>query len=169
MGEEISRLMDGELDDARSSSPCAAELDAARRRGDVGVLPRDRRRAARLGCADARIRARASPCGSRPSRRYWRRGAQTRDPLPLAWAVAATVAAVAVVGWVAVATIDPPPTALARAREAGAVRARAGAPASQVPADYLLAHQEYSPDHADPGRRPESARRFDVEHRAARL
>jgi sigma-E factor negative regulatory protein RseA len=62
--------------------------------------------------------------------------------LPFAWAVAATVAAVMVVGWVAVSTLDPQPTALAR--EAIAVRSAQGGPQPVSP-DYLLAHQEYSP------------------------
>ncbi len=64
--------------------------------------------------------------------------------LPLAWAVAATVAAVMVVGWVAVSTLDPQPTALARAREAAVVRSAQGSPQPVSP-EYLLAHQEYSP------------------------
>jgi sigma-E factor negative regulatory protein RseA len=63
--------------------------------------------------------------------------------LPVAWAAAATVAAVTVVGWVAFGTLDPQTTALAKAREASAVRAaHVAAPGT---ADYLLAHRESSP------------------------
>jgi hypothetical protein len=59
--------------------------------------------------------------------------------------VAATVAAVSVVGYTAVSMIDTPPTALAKAREAATVRQAQVTPAAGVGADYLLAHQEYSP------------------------
>ena len=41
-------------------------------------------------------------------------------------------------------TLDPPPTAIAKAREAATVRAAQVRPQA-VPPDYLLAHQEYSP------------------------
>ncbi len=64
--------------------------------------------------------------------------------MPLAWAVAATVAAVFVVGSVAVSTLDPQPTAIAKAREANVVRA-AQSKVQPVSPDYLIAHQEYSP------------------------
>jgi sigma-E factor negative regulatory protein RseA len=70
---------------------------------------------------------------------------QKRSPrLPLVWAAAATVAAVLVVGSVAVSTVDPQPIAIAKAREAIGVRAAQAKPQPVSP-DYLLAHQEYSP------------------------
>ena len=65
--------------------------------------------------------------------------------LPLAWAVAATIAAVVVVGSVAVSMLDPQPTALAKAREANVVRAAQVQAVRPVSPDYLIAHQEYSP------------------------
>jgi hypothetical protein len=49
-----------------------------------------------------------------------------------------------VVGSVAVNILDPQPTALAKAREAGAVRT-AQSMSQPVSPDYLIAHQEYSP------------------------
>ena len=64
--------------------------------------------------------------------------------LPFAWAAAATVAAVMVVGWVAVSTLGSQPVAMAKAREAIGVRS-AQLTASPVSPDYLMAHQEYSP------------------------
>lgn len=70
--------------------------------------------------------------------------AQPARPVPLAWAVAASVAAISVVGWVAYATLDTSPTAIAKAREAATIRAAQVRPPA-VPADYLLAHREYSP------------------------
>jgi sigma-E factor negative regulatory protein RseA len=63
-----------------------------------------------------------------------------------AWAVAATLAAVTVVGWTAFSMVDAPPTAVAKAREAATVRAAQIKP--DLPADYLIAHQEYSPSTA---------------------
>ncbi|MEO8305901.1 MAG: sigma-E factor negative regulatory protein [Betaproteobacteria bacterium] len=142
MREHISRLMDGDLDDAECDAACrdlkATDAvavwvsyhmigDALRRSGSP--MP---------GFA-ARFAARldTEPTVLAPMPRQSNR-------LPLAWAVAATVAAVMVVGWAAVSTLDPQPTAVARAREAATVRSAPGNPQSVSP-DYLLAHQEFSP------------------------
>jgi sigma-E factor negative regulatory protein RseA len=142
MREQISRLMDGDLDDVEADSafrelkqPDGVDVwvcyhvigDTLRRSG--GPTPGFASRfAARLD---------AEPTVLAPLPRQSHR-------LPLAWAVAATVAAVMVVGWVAVSTLDPQPTALARAREAAMVRGAQGSPQPVSP-EYLLAHQEYSP------------------------
>jgi negative regulator of sigma E activity len=64
-----------------------------------------------------------------------------------AWAAAASVAAVTVVGWTAYSLIDATPAGFAKAGEAGAMRA-AQIRQITVPADYLLAHQEYAPANA---------------------
>jgi sigma-E factor negative regulatory protein RseA len=58
------------------------------------------------------------------------------------WAAAATLAAVTVVGWTALSVVGEPPAVVAKMQEAGQTRLR---PSTVVPADYLLAHQEYSP------------------------
>jgi sigma-E factor negative regulatory protein RseA len=142
MGEPISRLMDGDLDDA------AAELAFAELKRPDGVeawvcyhVIGDalRRTSDPMPGFAARFAARldAEPTVLAPMPRHSHR-------LPFAWAVAATAAAVMVVGWVAVSTLDPQPTALARAREAAAVRSVQGG-LQPVSPDYLLAHQEYSP------------------------
>jgi sigma-E factor negative regulatory protein RseA len=69
---------------------------------------------------------------------------QPARPVAYAWAAAAGVAAVTLVGWVAFSTLQTEPVALAKAGEATPVRGvTMGARA--VPADYLIAHQEYSP------------------------
>ena len=60
------------------------------------------------------------------------------------WAIAATLAAVTVVGWTASSLLGDTPAAVAKAGEATAVNA-ARVRASTIPADYLMAHQEYSP------------------------
>ena len=64
--------------------------------------------------------------------------------LPTVWAAVATIAAVLVVGSVAVSTLQPQPAAVASARGTAVVRA-AQAKQQPVSPDYLLAHQEYSP------------------------
>ena len=71
---------------------------------------------------------------------------RTEHVATAAWAIAATLAAVTVVGWTAFSMVDAPPTAVAKAREAATVRA--AQLKSELPADYLLAHQEYSPSTA---------------------
>ena len=50
--------------------------------------------------------------------------------------------------------VDVPPNAIAKAREAATVRAAQVKPAADVPADYLIAHQEYSPATAIQGGGP---------------
>jgi len=142
MGEQISRLMDGELE--------GAEADAAFRelKGPDGVaswvcyhvIADTLRRCGEPtpGFAErfsARLEAEPTVLAPRPMR---------APGLPLVWAAAASVAAVLVVGSVAVSTLDPQPTVIAKAREANAVRTAQVRPQPVSP-DYLLAHQEYSP------------------------
>src|SRR5512144_828218 len=142
MGEQISRLMDGDLDDAAAEAAfqelkrpdgveawvCYHVIGDVLRRASTPTPGFAARFAARLA---------AEPTVLAPAARQSNR-------LPFTWAVAATVAAVMVVGWVAVSTLDPQPTALARAREAATVRSTQGGPQLVSP-DCLLAHQEYSP------------------------
>jgi sigma-E factor negative regulatory protein RseA len=142
MGEQISRLMDGELE--------GAEADAAFRelKGPDGVaswvcyhvIGDTLRRCGEptpgfAGRFAARLDAEPTVLAPRPKR---------APRLPLVWAAAASVAAVLVVGSVAVSTLDPQPTVIAKAREANAVRTAQARPQPVSP-DYLLAHQEYSP------------------------
>jgi len=63
-----------------------------------------------------------------------------------AWAAAASIAAVSVVGWTAYSLLDAPQE-LARAGTPGTARS-AQIRALTVPPDYLLAHQEYAPANA---------------------
>ncbi len=142
MGEELSRLMDGELLDGEVESVCSRlnrpdgvttwvcyhVIGDALRGSGVYAPGFAQRFSARLA---------AEPTVFAPRSRR-------ANTLPVAWAAAATLAAVAVVGWVAVSTLEVPAVALAKAREAGAVRAAQVRPPA-VPADYWLAHQEYSP------------------------
>jgi sigma-E factor negative regulatory protein RseA len=142
MREQISGLMDGELEGAEADDAfrelrnadgvatwaCYHVIGDTLRQCGSATAPRfSERFAARLA---------AEPTVLAPRRQPGRK-------LPFAWAAAATVAAVLVVGWVAVSTLDPQPTVLAAVGAASVVRA----PATPQPVepDYLLAHQEYSP------------------------
>ena len=163
MADSISRLMDGELDDAEIEIVCGRlrRPDAVATwacyhvigdtlRGAVAPAPGFAERfAARLA---------AEPTVIAPGRE------RTRS-VPVAWALAATVAAIGVVGWAAFATLDPSPAAIAKAREAATVRAAQVRP-PPVPTDYLLAHREYSPtapiEAIGPGLRTASATSPDV-------
>jgi sigma-E factor negative regulatory protein RseA len=142
MSEEISRLMDSDLDDAAvervwsrlKEGGCLAtwscyHIIGDTLRGDAGT------RSSAMICAELA----AEPTVLAPQRR-----ARPVHSLGFAWAAAATVAAVGVVGWTAVSLTNAPTTALARAREAGDVHS-AQVRSQSVPPDYLLAHQEYSP------------------------
>ncbi len=148
MGEEISSLVDGELDDdhtdvvnaqlrrpeGRSEWACY-HIIGDTLRGTPRLSPGfDQRFAARLAAEPTVLAPRPKPPGCSP----------------FVWAVAATLAAVGVVGWVAFGTLDPQSMALAQARESATVRAAAIKPRG-VPADYLLAHREVSPREPIPG------------------
>ncbi len=146
MNENISRLMDGEVDDAEFERLVAELHDGdARQTWMCYHVIGDHLRGARGMSTQFHLRVTAAlasePTVLAPSPK--RRASQ---PATFAWAVAATVAAVTVVGWTAFSMVDAPPGAVAKAREA--VYARAGQ-AQSKPADvaneYLLAHQEYSP------------------------
>ena len=142
MREQISRLMDGDLEGAEAEAAfrelkrgeglehwtCYHVIGDTLRRTGGPTAGFAARFAARLEAEPTVL----APKPVKPSR------------LPLAWALAATVAAVAVVSSVAVSMLDPQPTALAKAREANAVRTAQPRPQPVSP-DYLLAHQEYSP------------------------
>jgi sigma-E factor negative regulatory protein RseA len=142
MGEEISRLMDGELEGTEIDNACSRlrapdamatwvcyHVIGDTLRGSASPSPGfSRRFAAKLA---------AEPTVLAPQR------APSR-PATYAWAAAASAAAVALVGWVAFGTLQSEPRALARAGEAVDVRAPQMR-SSVVPADYLIEHQKYSP------------------------
>jgi sigma-E factor negative regulatory protein RseA len=152
MSENISRLMDGELDDVEFERCCNDLKSAEALRtwacyhvfGDHlrGTGGHGERFAVRFAAALA-----AEPTVLAPKPRVH----APAQPATFAWAVAATLAAVTVVGWTAFSMIDAPPTALAKAREAANVRAAQVTAPAAVPDDYLLAHQEYSPSLAIQG------------------
>ena len=151
MKENISRLMDGEVEDAEFER-CVAELrsgeamdtwtcyhvigDSLRGAHSIAVHGVATRFSARFHAALA-----AEPTVLAPPRERIR----TSQPATFAWAVAATIAAVTVVGWTAFSMVDVPPNAIAKAREAVTIRAAQAKPQADVASEYLLAHQEFSP------------------------
>jgi sigma-E factor negative regulatory protein RseA len=143
MDEAISRLMDGDAGDAdleRICRACDGGSEAMRTWVAYHVIGDVLRGSGSLAPGFSRhfaARFAGEPTMLAPRARIVHRANAV-------WAIAATVAAVAVVGWTAVSLTDAPTTALARAREAADVHASAMRPQS-IPEDYLLAHQEYSP------------------------
>lgn len=142
MSEDISRLMDGDLDEdaaervlggmkaggAMAAWNCYHAIGDSLR-GECSVAPRLSRRIAAALAQEPTVLA--------PTRKAER-------PAAWAWAAAATVAAVAVVGWTAASVSDAPTQAVAFARDAADVRSEALRP-QVIPADYLLAHSDFSP------------------------
>jgi sigma-E factor negative regulatory protein RseA len=147
--EEISLWMDGELDAEHSERACdgcreAAPMATWEHYHQIGDCLR--------GCGafapgfSARFAARLSAEATVLAPRI------RPTPTAVAWALAAGIAAIGVVGWVALTTMSVPPAAVMTAQRAAAVR-----PADvrrPVVNEYLLAHQEYSPTTAIQGVRP---------------
>ena len=119
--EEVSLLMDGELDADRAERACHGlrEVGSVQTwvcyhvigdclRGDgAPTWGISKRFAARLAAEPTVL----APSRARPA------------PAAVAWAVAATVAAVGVVGWVALTTMPLPPSAIVTAQRVDEVRA----------------------------------------------
>jgi sigma-E factor negative regulatory protein RseA len=148
--EEISQLMDGELDATRVDSVCTGLRESScvatwvcyhvigdALRGSAGPTPGFSARFSERLAAEPTVLA--------PQIRK-------TAPAAMALAVAATVAAVSVVSWVALTTMPVPATAIAAAERASSVRAADAR--RPVDNEYLLVHQEYSPTTAIQGVRP---------------
>ena len=149
MNENISRLMDGELEDHEREGCCAQlkSKDATDAWLCYHLIGDHLRGTAAVRAGGTAFMARmhkaleAEPTVLAPQARP-----QRKQPAAFAWAVAATLAAVTVVGYTAFSMVDVPPTGIAKAREASTVRVAAPrVPAADLPNEYLLAHQEYSP------------------------
>ena len=150
MNENVSRLMDVEVDAQEFDLFCSEmkspeamnawvcyHVIGDQLRGAHGVPAGF---ATRFRAALAAEPTMLAPQLASPQRR------RTEHVATAAWAIAATLAAVTVVGWTAFSMVDAPPMAVAKAREAATVRA--AQIKTELPADYLLAHQEYSPSTA---------------------
>jgi sigma-E factor negative regulatory protein RseA len=147
MNEQISRLMDGEIDATEMDAVCTTlRTDAAMAtwngyhvigdalRGESAVTRNIVSAISRKLALEPAIVARRAPSSSGPA--AW------------AWAAAASLAAMTVVGWTAYSMVDAAPAGFAKAREAGTMSAAQMRPVTVLPADYLLAHQEYAPANA---------------------
>jgi sigma-E factor negative regulatory protein RseA len=142
MNDNLSRLMDGELDPGELDNVCASfkqpdflatwtcyhVIGETLRGTPTHAVRCGERIAARLAAEPTVLSPRPRPASG---------------PVTWAFAAAATLAAITVVGWTAMSVLGETPTAIAKAGEATAVSAARVRP-SAVPADYLLAHQEYS-------------------------
>ena len=150
--EAISLLVDGELEHERVEHACSSLREPGCIRtwvcyhviGDAlrGAATMPAGFAARFSEHLAAEPTVLAPTRARPT------------PTAVAWAAAATIAAVSVVGWVALTTMpgsDVGP-AIAAAKQAATIRAADARP--RVDNEYLLVHQEYSPTTAIQGVRP---------------
>ncbi len=150
--EEISLLVDGELESERVEHACSSlrEPECIRAwvcyhvigdalRGSPAIPAGFAARFSERLAAEATVLA---PKRARPA------------PAAVAWAAAATVAAVSIVGWVALTTMSSGEvgSTIAGARQAATIRAADARP--PVDNEYLLVHQEYSPTTAIQGVRP---------------
>jgi sigma-E factor negative regulatory protein RseA len=146
MNQQISRLMDGEIDASEMNGVSAMlKSDAAMATWScyhtIGDALRGETAVTRsVGAAVAR-QLDAEPTVLAPRMRIVSR------PASWAWAAAASIAAVTVVGWTAYSLIDATPAGIAKAGEAGTMRAAQIRPLTVSP-DYVLAHQEYAPANA---------------------
>ncbi|HEY2863318.1 MAG TPA: sigma-E factor negative regulatory protein [Casimicrobiaceae bacterium] len=144
--EEVSLLIDGELDPVRAD---AVVTGLCRSEGVANWVCYHVIGDALRGCAARNFDSKefvelfaAEPTVLAPPRR-------APAPHAIALALAATVAAVSVVGWVALTTMPAPVAAIASARQAVGVRAADARPV--VDNEYVLVHQEYSPTNAIQG------------------
>ena len=146
MKAQISVLMDGELDERAAGEA----INALRREGEalecwrIYHLISDGMRDTRVFSAGfmARFSERlaAEPTVFAPSRLPGRTPVQR-----FALAAAASVAAVALVGWLAFAPQPEAPQPMAKAAQAPLVMQAVNVPLSSAANDYLLAHQGFSP------------------------
>jgi len=146
MNEQISRLMDGEIDAMEMDAVCATlRHDEAMATWNLYHTIGDALRGETAATRDvARVVSQtlvAEPTVLAP------RVQRMSRPASWAFAAAASLAAVTVVGWTAYSMVDATPAAFAKMRDAGTMSAAQMRPAT-VPADYLLAHQEYAPANA---------------------
>lgn len=147
MKEHVSALMDSELGDDEGSG-CVRRLktDAALRESwEIYHLIGDTLRGSAAAGLPTRFHERLA---SEPTVLAPQRSATTRSrPSRYVWSAAASVAAVAFVGWMAAPLFESPvQTAAVAPVQAAAVQpAAVVVPAAQGVGDYLLAHQRYSP------------------------
>jgi sigma-E factor negative regulatory protein RseA len=147
MNEQISRLMDGEVDAQEMDAICATlGSNAAMATWSCYHTIGDALRGETAVTRNV-VTAVARQLAHEPTVVAPRIRATAPGPATWLWAMAATLAAVTVVGYTAYSMIDEAPAGLAKVREAGTMSAAQVRPLT-IPADYLLAHQEYAPANA---------------------
>jgi sigma-E factor negative regulatory protein RseA len=152
MKEKLSAMMDDALADSERES-CVRRLkddDELRAAWDVYHLIGDTLRGHTAPHVADEVRARLA---DEPTVLAPRRAERPR----LAWyplAAAASVAAVALVGWLALPLTDLQPGREAQTMARAAEQVPAAVPLAQGVADYLLAHQRFSPAIAMSGLAP---------------
>ena len=151
MSEDISRLMDGELEHESLDRVCAGlrareAMDTWACYHTIGDHLRNTALHAPGFSERFAARLAAEPTILAPRR-------STHPVATWAWAAAAGVAAVAVVGWTALSLTESPPTAVAKARDAATITAAQVRPQT-LPQEYVIVHQEYSPATALQGVQP---------------
>lgn len=149
--ENISALMDGEADDQESRQVLLrlGDTPEAREYWDVYHLIGDAMRGENVRGLDVSRRV-AEALSQEPTVLAPARARRVNAPMRFALSAAASVSAVAVVGWMAFSSsnIANPPAEIARATVPASIPAEA--PLVSVPNDgqmneYLLAHQGISP------------------------
>lgn len=150
--ENISALMDGEAGGQEAHQAMLRLKDAGEARETWATyhLIGDVMRGEAMPAFDVLQRVAATlvqePTVMAPRRRSW-----TSRPLTFAWSAAASVAAVAAVGWMAFSTngvVNTPPVEVARVEVPVVVQPEAqlvSAPSDGLMNEYLLAHQGVSP------------------------
>lgn len=151
MNETLSAWMDGELG-GQQAAPLLPQLERdpqLRRNWDCYHLIGDALRGVHGPdlCASIRARLDAEPTVLAPQRR------STAEKLRwAALSLAASVAAAAFVGWMALSGTQPENVQIAAV--SAPVAAQVAMPAGEAIDDYLLAHQRYSPSSAMQGVAP---------------
>jgi sigma-E factor negative regulatory protein RseA len=147
MNERISRLMDGDADATQWDATYAALAgDAAMATWNCYHLIGDALRGETAATGDVTAAVSRALAGE-PAIVAARARSPSR-PASWAFAAAASIAAMTVVGWTAYSMVDAAPAGLAKAREAGTMSAAQVRPVGVLPPDYVLAHQEYAPANA---------------------
>jgi sigma-E factor negative regulatory protein RseA len=155
MKSKISALMDGELGQPEAGGALEALRVEGEARDDwrryhlIGDLMRDPHTLSAGFAARVADRIAQEPTVLAPSRR---RFVPTRQPV-WAFSAAASLAAIALVGWVAFGPQDEPQLARSQPQAPAAQAAQQVAPPAAAN-DYLLAHQSYSPRNSLQGAAP---------------
>ena len=161
MQDRISALMDGELDPEEAAVVVDQfrKTDGLREQWAIYHLISDSLGQSEVKPFDITRRV-GVRLADEPDIRAMFAARSPRKHKPIAYAAAASIAAVAVAGWMSLQTIQPPERARQNLAENNPAPA-AAAPVTQVtvstPAqinDYLLAHREFSPSTAVHGVAP---------------